>query len=71
MQGIEIYNRDTKNSGEYSQLLGSLYMQLGPNVLLPLLEKADKAGKKLHLEKSLVSTENDDIDISIDNITFI
>lgn len=52
-KGIDILEQHLLGSTKYDQLIGFLHMNMG-NDLLPLLEQAEKAGKKLTYDESKV-----------------
>ncbi len=52
MTGAEIYQRDAAVYSKYARLLQTLRLHLGEDVLYPLLERADKQGKKLAIDEN-------------------
>jgi len=62
MTGIQLFEKYTKQGGEYAQLLGTLLGNLGDH-LMPLLEKAEKTGKKLGVSAEPTDRSRDELTV--------
>lgn len=68
MTGIQIYEKYNKQGGEYAQLLGTLLHNLGDR-LMPLLEKAEREGKKLGVTPEPTDRNRDEL--TVQDVIFV
>lgn len=58
MTGFEIYDREIEKGGDYAQALRTMFLNIGEK-LFPLLEDAEKEGKKLEIDETNLPDEWD------------
>lgn len=70
MTGKELFNKYTNEANEYAQTLMTIWAHIG-DAIFPLLEKADKDGKKLDVKAVAAGSEYLQDELTTDDIILV
>lgn len=71
MTGEELFKRDISTYSRYGSMLMTLHLHLDEDELYPLLEKAERLGKKLAWSNKPLDPDKLDGDVTLDAVCLV